>query len=286
MLQADKLDSAGKHERALSLLKEVAEDPAARGSALARMARCEWRHSNKNEEAFAHIGEAIVLEPRKASHYVDRAIMYTGMRMPDRALEDLTIARPLADSDPILALVEGGFGYVCLKQRRFDEALAHIDRVLALDSTDLDAWCDRATVLGELDRNEEALQILLKLHDRRPENKVYMNNVGYVLSCMERYAEALPWYDRSLALQDDAYSFNNRGYAKLRTGDAAGALKDVQRSIKLNAGNSYAHRNLGLILKEKGEKDKACDAFEEAMRLGFTKQYGPEVKTIHDAYCK
>ena len=60
----------------------------------------------------------------------------------------------------------------------------------------------------------------------------------------------------------------------------------VERSIRSNPNNSYAYRNAGLIWQAKDNKAKACDAFEKALSLGFTTEYGPEVADLRKNYCK
>lgn len=281
------LDSLGKHERALAMLEQLSHDPSIRSAALNRMAGCEFEHLHKADAAFAHIREAIIADPKDAANYIDRASMYQSIGMPDRSLEDLLEARSLADTLPERMATELNIGAIHLQLRRFEEALVQFDRVLRMDSTDIAALVDKSHALSELGRKEEAMTILLDLHKREPKNTVHMNNLGFLLSGMERYPEAIDWYDKGIALaKDDPFVLNNRAYARLKVGDTGGALKDVQRSIKLYPANAYAHRNLGLVLQARGEKNKACDAFEEAMRRGYTEQYGTDVKEVHHAYCR
>lgn len=284
--EAHLLDSLGRHERALDLLRGLTADTALRADALAWMAQCEFDHLHKADQAFTHLQQAIAADPRNARYYFQRGTMYQEVLMLDRSLDDLLIARSLADTLPLKKSVEMNIGATYLRMRRFADALDRFDALLALDSTDVGALLNKANALDELGRKEEALGILEKLTRLEPTNTAYMNNIGFVLSNLERYAEAIPWYDKSLALdKDDGYALNNRGYAKLKSGDLTGALKDVERSIKVMPGNPYAYRNLGLVRQAMGQADKACEAFEEALRRNYTKLFGTEVKEIHDAYC-
>ena len=94
-------------------------------------------------------------------------------------------------------------------------------------------------------------------------------------------------FTRGLEKQpDDAFMLNNRGYARLKAGDPKNALKDIERSIKLGPENSYAYRNLGLVHQALDNKDKACEAFETALKKGYTQRYGDDVKEIHKTYCR
>jgi tetratricopeptide (TPR) repeat protein len=281
------LDSLGKHERALKMFLELAEEPALRAKALRSAAACEFDHLHQLEEAFGHINQAIAADPTYAWGYMNRATMYTEVGMPDRALEDMNVALPLAKDTATLISVYVNRGVVYQTSRQFEKALKDFETVLAMDSVNEGAMLNRAATLDDLGRPEEALAIVMRMSAKDPENIVYINNAGFLLLGMERYAEAAELFSRGLEKQpDDAYMLNNRGYAKLKAGDNKGALKDVERSIKIHAANSYAYRNLGLIHQAMGEKDKACDAFEQALGRGYTQMYGDDVKNIHATYCR
>lgn len=63
------------------------------------------------------------------------------------------------------------------------------------------------------------------------------------------------------------------------------ALTTINRSIELQPGNSYAYRNKGLILLEMKDTESACNAFQQAIQLNFTPQYGDEVSKLMEEHC-
>ncbi|MGL4596548.1 MAG: tetratricopeptide repeat protein, partial [Bacteroidia bacterium] len=83
-----------------------------------------------------------------------------------------------------------------------------------------------------------------------------------------------------------AFSYNNRGYAKMKLGDLEGAEKDMMLSRKLDPKNSYVYYNLGLLYLEKKNKTQACAYFQQALALDFTKMYGNDVQKMIDLHCK
>jgi tetratricopeptide (TPR) repeat protein len=138
-----------------------------------------------------------------------------------------------------------------------------------------------ALVADELGHSEEAFAWMAKyIALDTTEYSGYLN-MGFMLATRERYPEALHYYRGAF----DGLFLNNRGYAKLMSGDTEGPLEDIERSIKIVPSNSYAYRNRGLAYHRSGRNDEACTAFETALALGCTKPYGNDVKLAYDAYC-
>jgi tetratricopeptide (TPR) repeat protein len=63
------------------------------------------------------------------------------------------------------------------------------------------------------------------------------------------------------------------------------ALTDVNKSLKLDEANSYAYKNRALIYLEMKDTGKACEDLNKALELGFTEQYGNEVKELKIKHC-
>jgi tetratricopeptide (TPR) repeat protein len=60
----------------------------------------------------------------------------------------------------------------------------------------------------------------------------------------------------------------------------------VKRSLDISPTNAYAYRNLALVLQAMGQNDRACAAIEDALRLGFSKEYGNEMEELHRRLCR
>ncbi len=84
----------------------------------------------------------------------------------------------------------------------------------------------------------------------------------------------------------DAFAYNNRGYAKLKTGRLAAAQSDISRSLVYDSLNSYAYRNMALLFIRKNKIDSTCYALQKARALGYTEKYGPVVDSLYARYCK
>jgi len=64
------------------------------------------------------------------------------------------------------------------------------------------------------------------------------------------------------------------------------ALQDVNKSIGLYPGNSYAYRNRALIYLALNKTGEACADLDAALSLGFAQRYGPEVAELKNKNCK
>ncbi|MGB3870136.1 MAG: tetratricopeptide repeat protein [Flavobacteriales bacterium] len=284
--QAGDLTKAGQFQKALKAYDELVKVDSLRVAALTMRGQLKFLDLNKSEDGFADVQEAVQLDPTNLLALTTRGNMYLSLSMPDRALTDMSVAMGSAKdgADSSIVLFITGLAY--LQIRDFQDAYTSFAYCLSQDSLNTAALINMATTLDNLDRKEEALEIMLAVDARAPDDLATMSNIGFILSKMDRYPEAIQWFDKCVKLAPkEAVPLNNRGYAKLMNGDPDGAVKDIDRSLKLNPDNSYAYRNLGLAMQAKGEMDKACTAWEAALSRGFTRSYGPEVKALHEAHC-
>ncbi len=285
-LEAQRLDSLGKPKQAVRILDRLVSDGAY--AYRARLMRSAIRYGDLETRpgAFEDLSEAMRLEPDSMAPYINRGSYYLKGGMTDRALADYQEALKRAHDGPDSVTAFLNIGAAHTQVRRFREAVEAYDRALAISPDDWASLSNKAATIDELGRADEARSIYLRLLEMKPEEIPILNNLGFLANGQGHYEEAMDWFERARKLvPDDPYVLNNLGYAQLMSARTDDALRNVQRSIKLMPSNSYAHRNLGLVLKARGEKDKACDAFEEALRLGFTKQYGPEVDDLRRQYC-
>jgi tetratricopeptide (TPR) repeat protein len=281
------LDSAGKHTQAMKLYDRLVDEPAYRYKALVARGMIEFYQLGQFDEAFADIGAAMALEPDSATPFMNRSSMYLDLRMPERALSDLDegIKRCRNATDSSSVYLNYGAGYTMIRQ--FDKALVALDKAILLDPTNYGARSNKATVLNDIGRDEEAYTIYIELYEEDTTEVFILNNLGFLESKRGAHQEAIKWFSKATALRpSDPIVLNNLGFAQYEAGNTEEALKNVRRSVKLGPANSYAYRNLGIILQHKGDQAEACSAFEEALRLGYTDQYGPEVSDLRKANCR
>ncbi len=170
--------------------------------------------------------------------------------------------------------------------RKFDGAKSDLLKSLEINPQSFCANNNMGIVAKYLGEDSLAEASLYNVIGIAPEDHVGYANLGYFYSERERFDEAISMLDKCLEIKPDfAYAYNNRAFVHLQTGNLVDARTDVLKSLELNPYNSYAYRNLGLIMLADGDETNACKAWDTALQLGFTKQYGNAVQRLVDENC-
>ena len=88
-----------------------------------------------------------------------------------------------------------------------------------------------------------------------------------MLCLLGRFEEAVAAYDRALAIQPDAESFNNRGNALQNLNRPAEALASFDRALALDPRNIQALYKRGVMLTEMGRSDEALATYDRVLAL-------------------
>lgn len=83
---------------------------------------------------------------------------------------------------------------------RYNQALSHLDRAVALGERTDALWQLRGMVLARLGRYPEAAAALKRLVLQSPHDPALLNNMAFCLAGNGRFEEALPYYLRAVAL--------------------------------------------------------------------------------------
>lgn len=282
------LANSGKSKKAVKALEALESDSAWRLEARAVKANILLVQLDDAESGMAILQENLVEAPQHFSSLEVRGRYYLEILEIARAEADFrSLVRAAGTSDSLLSKAYLALGNTLVMQQRFEEALETYRLGLEVDSGAPGHRMGMANALGDLGRDEEAIQILESVREELPDQMEVMNNLGFLYMGVERYEEAAAAFDRIIALDPEAaFSWSNRAYAKLQLGDPDAALEDIQQSIKLMPSNSWAHRNLGLIRQAMGQPDAACDAWRDARSWGFERMYGPEVEKLIRENCR
>jgi len=115
---------------------------------------------------------------------------------------------------------------------------------------------------------QRAYELYMEFENLYTMTPLDLNNRGYVLNVLGRYAEAIEDFDRVIAKDPRfAFAYNNRGFAKIAMGLLEDGRQDIEHSLKLDGRNSYAFRNLGIYHLERGELSHALELFEKARSI-------------------
>jgi tetratricopeptide (TPR) repeat protein len=166
------------------------------------------------------------------------------------------------------AVVEHALGVCFLRQRKLEEALAHLDNARRLDPALAGIDLDRATVLQQLYRDEEAVAILKALVEREPSNMDAHNELNKLLYCLRRDAEFLASYDRAAARLPGRCEPLLAKARFLVAAERFAEARDVFAFVKKNhPANRFAANGLLIALSQLEAFDAALTEGEAAMRL-------------------
>ena len=185
--------------------------------------------------------------------------------------------------DRALALQPGHFealynrGILLWEMHRDQEALASMDEAIAIRPDYAATWNNRGNVLRELDRSSDALASFDQALALKPDfaNALY-NRANLLLLDMKRAPDALLAYDQALALNPGfAEAWNNRGNALCSLGRFADALESYDRALAIRPDFTQAMNCRSQALLECGRTDEAIAGFMRSAELAYGPQQSP-----------
>ncbi len=141
-----------------------------------------------------------------------------------------------------------------------EAALTVVETRLAADPDSTDLWFQRAYLLSELGRTEEARLGYLEVLSREPSHFAALNNLGTLLyetgfrsAARTAYAEAAAQHP------DNPTAHVNLANLMLDSSDYAGAREHYETALRLTPDHPEAHQGLAIVLTELGDEGAACD---------------------------
>ena len=151
-----------------------------------------------------------------------------------------------------------------------DQALKDLDASLELYTNQPEALHERGLIHYERKEYQPALIDIHRAisYDIIGHDKTYDLSLARVCFKKGEYKQAIDWYGAYLnAKPDDPVALHERGQARVREDDLFKALKDYKKSLDLHMDEYILHNYNGLILRVRGEPEKASLEFEEAIRM-------------------
>ena len=139
-----------------------------------------------------------------------------------------------------------------IKMKRYLEAVDSFDQIIQIDSSNAQAYNDRALILsGALKQDEEALDSLDKALQINPNNANTWYNKGIILEKLERYNESLENYGKAATLDSSLdMVWYRQGYVLAKIGSYNASLLSLEKAIELSPKNAEAWNVKGLVLME------------------------------------
>jgi tetratricopeptide (TPR) repeat protein len=159
-------------------------------------------------------------------------------------------------------------GAVLLRQDNAEEALAMIERALALDPQSFEGRLNQGYALCALDRLDEAVDGFRHAIELRPDFAEAHSALAFVLATLERNEEAAAAWRQAIALAPEgAELHHNLGLALIALGRNEEAAAAWRQAIALDPGFAEAHDGLGVALARMGRLDEAVASHRRAVEL-------------------
>lgn len=128
----------------------------------------------------------------------------------------------------------------------------------------------RAMMAGEAGDYGEAAQLLTEALQIAPLNGEIYHNRGLAYSRMQRWREALPDFNRALALDPHPSSFEQRSLVYYQLKDLPAAIQDLQAVLQIDSQNTFALVHLAWFCIEDGRYKEAIDYCSQAIAIEQT----------------
>jgi tetratricopeptide (TPR) repeat protein len=175
------------------------------------------------------------------------------------------ITPPMADDFKMV-----GLDYVLLDD--YADAIKWLEKAVAGDSTNKDAWyyLGRAYYTGA--RLDEARKAFLKVIDLDPHDAKAENNLGLIFesggqpaAAIEAYRNAIAWQEQVAHPSEQPYV--NLGNLMMEQGRVAEALAPLEKAVELAPENAFCHLSLGVYYRKVSRLEPGRRELERATQL-------------------
>jgi protein O-GlcNAc transferase len=162
-------------------------------------------------------------------------------------------------------------GVLASQTGRYDLAVDHIGRAIALNPQAFQFHLNLGVALNESGRTAEAIASFQRALALQPGEPRVLCNLSYALWKADRIEEAIDAAQKALAqVPNYPEAHNNLGNALQIAGRLPEAVEHFQKAIALRPNVAETHANMASVLSELGRLDEAVAAARRALELAPT----------------
>ena len=222
---------------------------------------------DKHAEALPLFERATQLDPTSFDAWI--SLGYTMDKMKRPATEQLAAYECAIALSPNDAMAWTNKACILDDLQRFEEALAAHERAITLDPNDAVIWYNKASTLGDLERYDEALAACERAITLDPTSALAWYNKGDVLISLQRNDEALVAAERAIALDPACTpAWRDKGAALANLQRNEDALAAFEQATALDPTNVRGWTNTAIVLRALGRSSEADAAEARARALG------------------
>lgn len=161
-------------------------------------------------------------------------------------------------------------GLAYQKLHKDDDAVAALQKAIAIDAFNKRVYGDLAGVLKDQGKRDEAVKAYTKHLELNPVDPDALRDLGYLYAEMEDYADAAPTLEKAAGvLKPDAWLFAVLGTAYIRTHQADKAVRTFERALEVGKSTDVLTRIAWEFARAGIELDRAdALARQSAKELG------------------
>jgi tetratricopeptide (TPR) repeat protein len=166
------------------------------------------------------------------------------------------------------AITENNLGTALQEQQRYDEAIAHHQRAIALAPDYAPAYNNLGAALRAAGRVDEAVVQYRQALALKPDFPSASYNLANALLAQGQAGASAEQFQKTLAISPASVEAqNNLGIALAGKGDAPGAIAAFRAALAIDERSAHAHRNLGNMLIDAGARAEGMAHLERAIAL-------------------
>lgn len=280
-VKVQKFDLALKSFRQAVLLKEPASLTARQLDARAYLQVGKLLTTNKQlERGVPFLENAIALDPQYSDAYLILGQNYSLQRSWDEAIANYTQRLKLSPKSIYTHVL---IGDALIRKQDFEGAFFQYRQFLGSNATkpdaelDADAYKALAKALKKLNRLEPAVEAYQKLAALQPKNAHVLNEMGVVLTALERWEEAIvilrkaqDVFQANQAEQSTSFGSEmiavNLGGALAGNGQVEEALTVLRPVLQDSPENPFIRMTLGKVLLQAGQKQEARQLLQTGLK--------------------
>ena len=211
------------------------------------------------------IRQAIDIRPTDASYYSNLGLVLMELGQLDEAAAQYEKVKQL---DPGHADGHFNLGMVQQAQRKFRDAVASYEKALDLQPDHVQTLQNLGGLLQILGDLPRAIEVYKRTLQQQPDHIQVLVNLASAYEAEEMLAQARECYERVLSVEpDNTMAVIGLGSVCRRERDLDRAFEYCSRAAALDPNNPDIRKNYGLVLKELGRTEEACEQFEAGVQL-------------------
>jgi tetratricopeptide (TPR) repeat protein len=158
-------------------------------------------------------------------------------------------------------------------------------QILAVESTNPDAWHLLGVIAHQVGRNDVAVDYVGRAIGYRSSSAVYHNSLGSALAGLGRLTDAEASYRNAVLLEPlFAEAFGNLGATQAARGELGEAIESYRKALRIKPDVAPTRNNYAVALAQVGLSADAEVNFREAARLapGFAEAHSNLAKALNE----